>query len=68
MAADDTAPNDTVDGDLVDASAAAPTRRCWRCLQTFACEAADVGPGPAGWWVCDPCHGRLLDTAPARTG
>ncbi len=40
----------------------APSRRCWRCLQTFACDAADVHPGPAEWWLCDPCHQSLLPT------
>ena len=40
---------------------AAATRRCWRCLQHFACD-ADALPaaGPAEWWLCDPCHGSLL--------
>ncbi len=49
----------------VDDVAAVPSRRCWRCLRTFACEASDILPGPPGWWVCDPCHGRLLESAPA---
>lgn len=43
-----------------------PSRRCWRCLQTFACEANDVHPGPAEWWLCDPCHASLLTSEPGR--
>lgn len=43
----------------------APTRRCWRCLQMFPCEASDLHKGPAEWWLCDPCHQSLI--GPART-
>ncbi|MBK8331694.1 MAG: hypothetical protein IPL07_04775 [Acidimicrobiaceae bacterium] len=41
-------------------------RRCWRCLQTFACDAADLPPGPAEWWLCEPCHQSLIGPTPAR--
>jgi hypothetical protein len=37
-----------------------PTRRCWRCLQNFACAADDVAAGPAQWWLCDPCQLTLI--------
>lgn len=49
----------------VEATSAPPTRRCWRCLQHFACDAADVHPGHAEWWLCDPCHQSLLPSAPS---
>jgi hypothetical protein len=42
----------------------APTRRCWRCLEQFACETADLPvAGPPEWWLCERCHGTLI---PAR--
>jgi len=37
-----------------------PTRRCWRCLQTFACTEDDVPPGHAEWWLCEACHTSLI--------
>ena len=37
-----------------------PSRRCWRCLQTFACTADDIQPGPTEWWLCDPCSQKLM--------
>ena len=42
----------------------APSRRCWRCLQTFPCEAADLHAGPAEWWLCEPCHRALIGPTP----
>ena len=50
-------PNDTVD------SPAAPTRRCWRCLQQFPTDEHDTVARPAEWWVCAACHDVLF---PAR--
>jgi hypothetical protein len=41
-----------------------PTRRCWRCLQSFACAADDLPAGPAQWWLCEACHLALI--GPAR--
>jgi hypothetical protein len=48
---------------LVDPDIA--TRRCWRCLQTFACAPDDVSPGPAQWWLCDPCQQSLIGPSTA---
>ena len=36
------------------------TRRCWRCLQNFACAPDDIVAGPAQWWLCDPCQLTLI--------
>jgi hypothetical protein len=50
--------------EAVEAAAAAepppPTRRCWRCLQHFACNAEDVSTGHPEWWLCDPCQLTLI--------
>ena len=42
------------------AEPASASRRCWRCLQTFACLPELVLPGPAEWWLCDPCQMALI--------
>lgn len=42
-------------------------RQCGRCRQFFASEA---NPNPAAgqdWWLCGPCHDKLMGTG-ARTG
>ena len=39
---------------------ASATRRCWRCLQMFACAPDEVSTGPAEWWLCDPCRLALI--------
>jgi hypothetical protein len=36
------------------------TRRCWRCLQTFACEPDEVIAAAPEWWLCEPCQLALL--------
>lgn len=60
-------PNEQPDqGSQANGEPAPPTRRCWRCLQTFACSADDVPPGPAQWWLCDPCQASLLPRAAAH--
>ena len=50
--------------DTAEELAPASVRRCWRCLQTFPCEASELHAGPAQWWLCDPCHQSLI--GPAR--
>jgi hypothetical protein len=52
-AAEGTSPTEVADHDT-------PSRRCWRCLQTFACTADDILPGPTEWWLCDPCSQKLI--------
>ena len=36
------------------------SRRCWRCLKTFACAPSEIAPGQAGWWLCEPCQLALI--------
>lgn len=36
------------------------TRRCWRCLQTFACAPDEVSTAAPEWWLCEPCQLALL--------
>jgi hypothetical protein len=43
------------------------TRRCWRCLQNFACHADDVVAGPPQWWLCDSCQLTLIGPRSNRT-
>lgn len=51
---------DTPSATVTEPTESGPTRRCWRCLQTFACEASDIQPGPVEWWLCDPCSQSLM--------
>jgi hypothetical protein len=54
----------TPTADTAEELAPESTRRCWRCLQMFPCDASDLHTGPAQWWLCDPCHQSLI--GPAR--
>jgi hypothetical protein len=45
---------------IESAEEAPASRRCWRCLQTFACAPELIRPGPAEWWLCDPCQLALI--------
>ena len=44
-------------GESIDGDA---SRRCWRCLNTFACAPADIVVSRPQWWLCDPCRLALL--------
>jgi hypothetical protein len=55
--------NDSPEAGIALADPVTPTRRCWRCLQSFACQADEMPPGPAQWWLCDPCHTSLIGSS-----
>lgn len=56
-----TAPDPVVVIDPAEPSG--PTRRCWRCLQYFPCDAAEIPRGASEWWLCDPCQNALVGPA-----
>jgi hypothetical protein len=35
-------------------------RRCGRCQLTFPCDAGQHASAQIGWWLCPPCHEKLL--------
>lgn len=45
-----------------------PHRQCGRCRQLFAADPT-LYPGVVQeWWLCDPCHDKLMGTGRAPTG
>jgi hypothetical protein len=48
------------------AEAATTERRCWRCLQMFACEPSELHSGAPEWWLCATCHEKLLPASSHR--
>lgn len=46
-----------------------PSRRqCGRCRQFFASDPLLNPNAIHDWWLCEPCHDRLMGTSRARTG
>ena len=41
-------------------------RRCWRCLQMFACPPEDVARAELDFWLCDACRTALVPDARRR--
>lgn len=37
-----------------------PTKRCSRCRKEFPALAPPVRDQPEPWWLCPPCHDRLI--------
>lgn len=46
----------------------ASRRQCGRCRQFFASEPALNPAAIQEWWLCEPCHDKLMGTARASTG
>ena len=44
-------------------------RQCGRCRQFFSCDAALNPVAIQDWWICEPCHDKLMGVgAPTGTG
>jgi hypothetical protein len=43
---------------------AKPTRRCSRCREEFSAPGGSRGGVPGGWWLCPPCHDKLIGRGP----
>jgi hypothetical protein len=35
-------------------------QRCSRCREVFPVEDGELRHGPSEWWLCDPCHDKLI--------
>lgn len=46
----------------------ASRRQCGRCRQFFASEPAVHPAAIQEWWLCEPCHDKLMGTSRAPTG
>jgi hypothetical protein len=55
-------------GNEVAPAASTPERRCSRCRQLFPVDAEDRPYGPTEWWLCQPCHAKLIGDRAGRTG
>jgi hypothetical protein len=42
------------------ASTAVAEQRCSRCRGLFPVEAGELRHAPAEWWLCVPCHAKLI--------
>jgi hypothetical protein len=48
-------------------SATEPTRRCSRCRKDFAAPSTPPPGLPEQWWLCPPCHDKLVGKASRPT-
>lgn len=46
----------------------ASRRQCGRCRQFFASDPTLNPAAIQGWWLCEPCHDKLMGTSRAPTG
>ena len=44
----------------------AETRQCGRCREFFPVDDSPLGVYHPNWWLCPPCHDKLIGTGPPR--
>ena len=43
-----------------------PTRQCSRCREFFPVDDSPLEVDHASWWLCGPCHDKLIGNGPPR--